>query len=305
MGNGGKLKILSRSVEHSWRYDQIFPLYAQLPWRAAYGLAAWQSKYFYQKQAQTRETIRQQMQQAFPNAAAEQVDTWVRDYFRMVEQEALDTWFLDKPAVPKLVNLEGFEAVQAARAAGQLVLLSSGHFGRFWLAGPAMRRAGYTIGTLTRDGGNTNKHGLHPAEYRYRLWKLQRLQASLGGAFLVEGEDLRSLYRELNQHLMTLLFDVSYAEIPRGSVTVPFLNGTISVPAGIYKIAKKTHALVAPFYMRDSGSGPVVAEFSELLNPHNYNDEEFMSLLATQLESRIRARPGQWWLWEALPLLRR
>lgn len=299
------MSLFTRSIEHSWRYDQLFPLYARLPWRAAYGLAAWQSRYFYQKQAQTRENIRQQMQLVFPEAELEQVDGWVRDYFRMVEHEALDTWWLDRPVIPEIVNLQGFEAVQAARAAGQKVLLSSGHFGRFWLAGPAMRRAGYTIGTLTRDGGDTNKHGLHPAEYRYRLWKLQRLQASLGGAFLVEGEDLRCLYRELNQHLMTLLFDVSYTEIPRGSVTVPFLNGTISVPAGIYKIAKKTHAVVAPFYMRDSGSGPVVAEFSDLLNPHNYNDEEFMSLLAMQLESRIRARPGQWWLWEALPLLRR
>lgn len=297
--------LFTRSAEHSWRYAQAFPTYARLPWRTAYRLAAWQSKYFYQKQARTRELIRQQMQQAFPDATAEQVDVWVRDYFRMVEQEALDTWFLDQVAIAEIVKLSGFEAVQAARTAGEKVLLSSGHFGRFWMAGPAMRHAGQTIGTMTRDGGQANKQGLHPAEYRYRLWKLQRLQAVLAGPFLVEGEDLRPLYRELEQHLMTLLFDVSYEEIPRGCVTVPFLNGTISVPAGIYKIAKKTNALVAPFYISDSGSGPVVAEFSELLNPHNYNDEEFMSLLAMQLESRIRVRPGQWWLWEALPLLRR
>lgn len=297
--------LFTRSVEHSWRYDQAFPLYARLPWRMAYPLAAWQATYFYQKQQATREIIRKHMQEVFPEASASQLDAWVHDYFRMVEQEALDTWFLDQASIPEFVHLQGFDAVKNARAAGQKVILSSGHFGRFWMAGPAMRLAGHTIGTMTRDGGNTNKYGLHPAEYRYRLWKLQRLQAVLGGPFLVEGEDLRPLYRELNQHLITLLFDVSYSETPRGSVTVPFLNGKISVPAGIYKIAKKTNAVVAPFYMRDSGSGTVVAEFSELLDPYNYNDEEFMSLLATQLESRIRARPGQWWLWEALPLLRR
>ncbi|TXH71449.1 MAG: lipid A biosynthesis acyltransferase [Thiothrix sp.] len=297
--------LLTRSIEHSWRYDHAFPLYARLPWRTAYRLAAWQSNYFYQKQAQTRERIRSHMQEVFPSASAEQIDVWARDYFRMVEQEALDTWFLDQPVIPEIVQLTGFELVQAARASGQKVLLSSGHFGRFWMAGPAMRQAGASIGTITRDGGATNQHGLHPAEYRYRLWKLKRLQSVLAGPFLVEGEDLRPLYKELSKHLITLLFDVSYSEIPRGSVTVPFLNGTISVPAGIYKIAKKTKAVVAPFYMHDSGSGAVVAEFSQLLDPDNYNDEEFMSLLATQLESRIRARPGQWWLWEALPLLRR
>lgn len=297
--------VFTRSVEHSWRYAQAFPFYARLPWRAAYRLAAWQSHYFYQKRSQTRELIRAQMQQVFVEASTEQIDTWVRDYFRMVEQEALDTWFLDQPAIAELVQLSGFEVVQAARASGQKVLLSTGHFGRFWMAGPAMRQAGQTIGTLTRDGGATNQHGLHPAEYCYRLWKLQRLQTILAGPFLVEGADLKPLYKEVSKHLITLLFDVPYAQTPRGNVTVPFLNGTISVPAGIYKIAKKTKAVVAPFYMHDSGSGAVVAEFSQLLDPHNYNDEEFMSLLATQLESRIRARPGQWWLWEALPLLRR
>lgn len=297
--------LFTRSVEHSWRYQQAFPVYARLPWKLAYRLAAWQSTYFYQRHSQTRELIRSHLQQVFQEAGHEQLDAWLRDYFRMVEQEALDTWFLDQPAIPELVSLKGFEVVQTARAAGKRVLLSSGHYGRFWMAGPAMRLAGHKIGTLTRDGGNTNTHGLHPAEYRYRLWKLQRLQTVLAGPFLVEGEDLRSLYRELDNSLITLLFDVSYAETPRGNVTVPFLDGTISVPAGIYKIAKKTNAVVVPFYMHDSGSGTVVAEFSELLDPNNYNDEEFMSLLAMQLESRIRARPGHWWLWEALPLLRR
>ena len=185
--------LFTRSVEHSWRYDQAFPLYTRLPWRAAYRLAAWQSNYFYQKQSHTRETIRLQMQSVFPEASVEQVDSWVRDYFRMVEQEALDTWFLDQAAIPEIVKLTGFEAVQAARASGQKVLLSSGHFGRFWMAGPAMRQTGLTIGTITRDGGTTNKYDLHPAEYRYRLWKLQRLQDVLGGPFLVEGEDLRPL----------------------------------------------------------------------------------------------------------------
>ncbi|HPY39585.1 MAG TPA: lipid A biosynthesis acyltransferase, partial [Thiolinea sp.] len=161
--------LFRRSVEHSWRYDQAFPLYARLPWQAAYRLAAWQSKYFYQKQAHTREIIRLHMQGVFPEASAEQIDHWVRDYFCMVEQEALDTWFLDQPRLPDIVRLSGFEAVQTARAAGQKVLLSSGHFGRFWMAGPAMRQTGQSIGTMTRDGAATNKQGLHPAEYRYRL----------------------------------------------------------------------------------------------------------------------------------------
>ena len=159
------------------------------------------------------------------------------------------------------------------------------------------------MGTITRDGGAENTHNLHPAEYRYRRYKLKKLSAVLGGPFLVEGEDLRPLYRELDSHLITLIFDVPYAESPPGSVTVPFFTGSIKVPAGIFKIAKKTKAAVVPFYIRDLKGEKVVAEFSDPLEPNNYNEEEFMSLLVSELEMRIRTQPGSWWLWEALPLL--
>jgi lauroyl/myristoyl acyltransferase len=98
---------------------------------------------------------------------------------------------------------------------------------------------------------------------------------------------------------------VPYAQNQRGGVTVSFLNGTIKVPVGIYKIAKKTQALIAPFYMRDLGDGGVIAEFSSLLDPDKYNEEECMNLLASQLSAEITKAPSQWWLWAALPLLRR
>ena len=56
--------------------------------------------------------------------------------------------------------------------------------------------------------------------------------------------------------------------------------------------------------MRDWGEGRVVAEFSALLDPNDYNEATLMGLLAQQLEQRIRESPGHWWLWPALPLLR-
>jgi len=291
------------AAERSWRYDVAFPCYAHLPSTWAYRCAAVQARYFMQKHQAQREAIRSQMQQVFSEADEHTINTWLYDYFRMVEQEALDTWLL--PRAPQIVRLSGFEAVMQARAAGKRVILTGGHFGRFWMAGPAMRQAGYSVGTITRDGDTGNKHGLHPAEYRYRLFKLKKLQAHLGGPFLTEGADLRPFYRELDQHLITLIFDVPYPERPAGCVTVPFLGGKMKVPAGVYRIAKKTKAFIAPFYMRDLGGGQVIAEFSALLDPNNYNDEGLMSHLASQLEAQIRLRPGHWWLWEALPLLRR
>lgn len=289
----------------SLRYNLLFPAYARLPPLLGYRLAAQQASVFRQRRPEEEQAIRTQMQAAFPRASAAQLSGWLADYYRMVEQEALDTWYLHQPPIQRVVGLQGFAAVEQARRQGKRVLLTGGHFGRFWLAGSAMRAAGHTTGTITRDGGQENSHGLHPAEYRYRLFKLQRLQQILGGPFLVEGDDLRPLYRALDKHLIALIFDVPYPQVHMGSVTVPFLGSRISLPAGIYRIATKTKAVVAPFFMRDLGDGRVIAEFSALLDPPDYDESAMMSQLASQLEARITESPGHWWLWPALPLLQR
>lgn len=294
-----------RPENFSIRYDALFPAYASLPPGFGYRLAGWQSGFFRRRRQREEHLIRKQMQAVFPQASDTTVEGWLQDHFRMVEQEALDTWYLQHQPVNRIVTLQGFEAVQEARARGRRVLLTGGHFGRFWMAGPAMRALGHTTGTITRDGGGENIHGLHLAEYRFRRFKLQRLQQALGGPFLVEGNDLRPLYRALDKHLITLIFDVPYTQAHAGSVTVPFLGSNIHIPAGIYRVAKKMEAVVAPFYMRDQGNGQVIAGFYDLLDPDNDNEQAMMSLLASQLEARIRESPGQWWLWEALPLLRR
>lgn len=294
-----------RSDTFAVRYGVLFPCYALFPPALGYRCAALQAHFFRRKRVAEARLIRQHMLKVFPQATAKQLEQWLQDYYRMVEQEALDTWYLTHQPISDIVTLQGFEAVQAARAQGRRVLLTGAHFGRFWLTGAAMRALGYTTGTITRDGNAANPHGLHPAEQRFRQHKLARLRQVLGGQFLVEGQDLRPLYQALDTHLMALIFDVPYPQAHAGNVTVPFFQRKISLPAGIYRIAKKMEAVVAPFYMRDQGGGRVVAEFSALLDPQQYTEAAMMSLLASQLEARITESPGHWWLWEALPLLQR
>jgi lauroyl/myristoyl acyltransferase len=293
-----------RPETFSLRYNLLFPLYAYLPPAVGYRLAAAQAGFFRRRRPEEEQAIRTQMQLALPGATSAQLVGWLDDYYRMVEQEALDTWYLNRQPIKQIVELQGFEAVQAARQQGRRVMLTGGHFGRFWMAGPAMRALGHTVGTVTRDGGEENIHGLHPAEYRYRLFKLQRLEQILGGPFLVEGNDIRDFYKTLDDHLIALIFDVPYKKAHKSHMTVNFISGSISLPAGIYRIAKKTRALIAPFFMRELGEGRVRAEFSALLDPLDYDENALMGVLANQLEQRVLESPGQWWLWPALPLLR-
>ena len=288
----------------SWRYNFLFPLLSRTPSSIAYRAAKWQSHFFARKKKQEAALIKQQMQQVFPDRSEQQIDSYLNDYFCMVEREALDTFYLNRPAANHLIKLKNFDPIIKARKNKQRVILTGGHYGRFWMAGVAMRAAGASIGTITRDGGQENTHGLHPAEFNYRQNKLKQLQAALGGPFLVEGNDLRPLYKTLNEHLLTLIFDVPYPKKHAGSVVVPFLDRTISVPTGIYRIAKKTDARVAPFYMQEQKDGKLIAQFEKLLDVADYDEIGFMSLLAKQLEKQILQRPGHWWLWEALPMLK-
>jgi lauroyl/myristoyl acyltransferase len=300
------MKLRLKPDWFSWRYHVQYPLLARLPLSLGYKAAKYSSQYWRARQLGGLEIVREQMRITFPHATESQIDQWLVEYSRMVEYEALDTWHLNNPkAIQNGVTLRDFEPIEAAKHQGRRVLLTGGHIGRFWLAGSAMAARGFKVGTLTRDNETANSHHLHVAEYQFRCWKLQRLKASLGGTFLVEGNLVRPLYQALDEELITLLFDVPYAQNQRGGVTVSFLNGTIKVPVGIYKIAKKTQALIAPFYMRDLGDGGVIAEFSSLLDPDKYNEEECMNLLASQLSAEITKAPSQWWLWAALPLLRR
>ena len=287
----------------SWRYNLLVPSLSYLPNVVAYQGAKWQAYFFAKRKKHEAALIKQQMRRVFPDHSEQRLNTYLEDYFCMVEREALDTFYLNRPAAKHIIELENFEPILEARESNQRVILTGGHYGRFWMAGVAMRATGQTIGTVTRDGADSNNHGLHPAEYKYRLKKLHSLQTALGGPFLVEGKDLRSLYSALDEHLITLIFDVPYPEKHQGSVVVPFLGRTIEVPTGIYRIAKKTDARVAPFYMQEQKNGKLVAKFEKLLNIADYDELGFMSLLAKQLEKRILQKPGHWWLWEALPIL--
>lgn len=115
-----------RADDFSLRYNLLFPAYAQLPPRLGYALAGQHAGLFRRKRAEEEAVIRTQMQGAFPAATEVQLAGWLNDYYRMVEQEALDTWYLQHQPIQNLVDLQGFEAVAQARRQGKRVLLTGG-----------------------------------------------------------------------------------------------------------------------------------------------------------------------------------
>jgi len=289
-----------------FKYHLLLPLLACFPQKLAYRLVSFYGRLSAQSHLDERRVIIEQMQSVFTELPSSELER-IADYFLcMVEREALDTWFFrsckTQQQVEQFIQLENLHYVTEARQAGRRVIISSGHFGRFWMAGVGMHAQGVSVGTITRDGGGTNDHGLPEAEYQYRLKKLAWLQECFGGPFLVEGDLIRPIYRALDEHVMGLFIDVPYVGDKNGCVSLPFLGKQARFPLGPAKLAKRANALIVPFYVFESRAG-LRAVFYPPIDTELLTEEEVMSRLVTLLEVQIRKYPEQWWLWQALPLM--
>lgn len=102
---------------------------------------------------------------------------------------------------------------------------------------------------------------------------------------------------------MALFIDVPYTGDKNGCISLSFLGGEAWFPLGPAKLAKKTKALIVPFYVFESHAG-LRAKFYPPLDTEHLSEQEIMTQLVGMLEQQIRAFPEQWWLWQALPLMR-
>ncbi len=292
----------------TFKYNFLLPLLARLPKILAYRLVSFYGRLSRQNHLNERRVIVEQMQSVFTELQQSELEN-VADYFLcMVEREALDTWFFrtckTAQEIKQFIQLENFHYVTDARQAGRKVIISSGHFGRFWMAGVGMQAQGVSLGTITRDGGETNKYGLPEAEYQYRLKKLAWLQQCFGGPFLVEGDLIRPIYRALDEHVMALFIDVPYDGDKNGCITLPFLGKQTQFPLGPAKLAKRANALIVPFYVFESRAG-LRAVFYPPIDTELFTEQEIMHQLVAMLEVQVREFPEQWWMWQALPLMQK
>ena len=290
-----------------FKYHFLLPFLARLPQSIAYRLASLSGRLGRDEHAAEKEVIVQQMQTVFTEKSRDELAQLADYFFCMVEREALDTWFFRRcktqKQIDRFIQLENFHFLTEAQKAGRRVIISSGHFGRFWMAGVGMRAQGITVGTITRDGGETNEHGLPDEEYQYRLKKLAWLQQRFGGPFLVEGDSPRPIYRALGEHVMGLFIDVPYAGDKNGCISLPFLGRETRFSLGPAKIAKRSKALIVPFYVFESRSG-LTAKYYPPIDAEHLSEQEIMLQLVNLLEQQILVYPEQWWLWQVLPLMR-
>lgn len=290
----------------AFKYHYFLPFLAKLPQSIAYRIVDLYGKLLLSDSLSDHAVISAQMRQVFVEQSDEELARWTDFFLCMLERERLDTEFFQTlhthRAVDKFVRLHHYEELIEARKKGRRVFITTGHFGRLWMAGIGLQRYGVSVGTITRDGGEENIHGLPEVEFRYRVEKLKVLQKRLRGPFLVEGDSVRPIYRALDDNVMALLIDVPYEESKEGCIELPFLGKTTRFPLGVAKIARKTKALIIPYYTFEAKNGLDV-KFFPSIEAADLSDEDIMRQLVMLLEKQILNHPELWWLWAALPMM--
>lgn len=178
----------------------------------------------------------------------------------------------------------GFDALTAAAARKQPVILVSGHFGNYEAARAALVGRGFAIGGLYRPMSNMffNEHYV-------------RTMQAFGGPVFPQGrQGTTGFVRHLKAGgQLVLLFDQR-----AGGEWIDFLGRPARTATSAAELALRYGALLIPFYATRQQDGQSFR--IELEAPVPASDALTMTKeLTRSLEARVTARPGQWfWIHE-------
>lgn len=295
------MKLDSILLSNWWRYRILYPWLSRLPRRIAYRVAGRLGRWVAQIHP-LRAAVAHGMGAVFPDLhqdPARFADYLVR-YYQFQSRDVLDCFVM-----PTLTpaNLNGFlrvnnpEVLDQARSEGKGVILAIGHYGRYFMLGPALQFLGHSFGLLTTELSDDNPH-YDRDELWYVRTKLQHGHDFCRGTWVTMDGDHRRIYRALQSgETMLIAFD-GLETNSRARLTFPFLGGTLSLPEGVSRIMAKTGAKMVYASTRENGYGLE-------MTLHALPDEPLESLAAavSLLERDVAACPWLWLQWTAIGAL--
>jgi lauroyl/myristoyl acyltransferase len=205
--------------------------------------------------------------------------------------------FIDLPnldssqEVVSSMKITGVQHLQESLQGGKGVILASAHFGTIEVGG--LRLADFTDFHAVYDS-------FRP-EYLDRLIQRKRREKGIN---LVAVGNVREMIRVLRAGgLLCLLFDKPVAAVK--GVPVRFFGRETAVPGGPAALAMKTGAVILPVFMyREPDSTFACAVYPPLQwNASGDRDADMqgiMQKLMDILESVVRARPDQWYMFRPM-----
>jgi Kdo2-lipid IVA lauroyltransferase/acyltransferase len=196
----------------------------------------------------------------------------------------------DPRTLQSMIDCEGLEHIEAARASGRGVILFTGHVGAWELSSFALSLFGYPLSFLVRRIDNPKIEALVDAR-----------RERLGNRTI----DKRSAAREMLQIMQeggTLGILVDLNTLDREGIFVDFFGVPASTTFMLAKLALRTEAAVLPVFAPwDPKRRRFLLKIDEPLSMERSGDDEADTRRLTQLftgvvEKFVRRYPDQW-LW--------
>lgn len=210
--------------------------------------------------------------------------------FRQLFEDASDLFrlpALSRTAILDLVETKGLDELRRAQASGRGVIVVTPHLGPYELGGAVLALLGFAVHGLVEDIDPDTNAAL--AAYR----------AATGLQLLSRNTGLRQLYRLLTQGSIVLLVADRMVGGGEGLV-VPFGDAAREVPTGPAAFALATGAPIVPGYIvrGPRGAPRYVLHVDPAIEPDGHTKESLTRLVASRLETFIRAHPDQWYVFQ-------
>jgi KDO2-lipid IV(A) lauroyltransferase len=240
-----------------------------------------------------RRTGRRNLELAFPELREEERRRLLRGCFESLGRLlGVFSQFAtaNRETLESLIECEGLEHIEAARARGRGVILFTGHVGAWELTSFALSLFGHPLSFLVRRIDNPKIEKL-----------VDRLRERLGNRTI----DKRSAAREMLQTLQvggTLGILVDLNTLDREGIFVDFFGVAASTTFMLAKLALRTDAAVLPVFAPwDSKRRRFLLKIDEPLSVERTGNDEDDVRRLTQLftdvvERYVRRYPDQW-LW--------
>ena len=215
------------SIAHSAEYLALRATVASLtalPWRRSGQLGAWIGRLGYFPLRIRRSVVERHVAMAFPEMSRQEVRRVARASYAHLGRTAIETALLpslDREEILALVEeAVGLDVVDAALAEGNGLILVTGHFGNWELAGAWLAARGYPVAAVVR-------HMANPRFDRY----LNTTRAALGVRVMYDDEAVRATPRVLREgYLTAFLADQGVRGL--ASTFVPFFGRLAKTPRG-------------------------------------------------------------------------
>lgn len=282
-------KIFNQTMAGYWMYRVLGAIIPMISPRWGYPLFGWIGARFFDWFPDAREPLRDNLRHVMRGASSVEIDRVAQNILRNHLKNYYDFFRstrLTKDDIAKLVQVNGFENLENARAHGKGVIFITAHFGNLDIVGQTFAIRGYKVTT--------------PAEHVKPEILYQRIvatRAAKGLTIIPVDGPLLSLVRALKKNEIIGL--ASDLDVTKSGIVVNFFDAPARLPDGHVQLALRTGAELLPaFSMRlpDNTFAAYAEPAIELQHTGDFDADvrAGVNQVARVMEKWIGQHPEQW-----------